>query len=137
MKSEFRKSYFILSAVYVGLYLFMLYGLAFLFDENVAGLLAAAATWSLAVLGSVWGSQLSWRYGFYQVSSLPVLMAVFHFAPLVVGAKPHVLVPIVVVVLMLPMLAITTLLERIVFSEEERRQITEEHLRAGQRTRVE
>jgi hypothetical protein len=137
MKSEFRKSYLILSAVCIGLYLSMLYGLAFLFDENVAGLLAAAATWSLAVLGSVWGSQLSWRYGFYRVSSLPVLMAVFHLAPLVVGAKPHVLVPIVVVVLVLPMLAITTLLERIVFSEEERRQITEERLRAGQRTRVE
>jgi hypothetical protein len=104
------------------------------FSEHVAGLLAASATWSIPVfLASQDHISLTYRRTFLQLSSFGLVMIVFNIAYLIGEAKPHLLFLIAVAVLTLPMLAIHALLERIVFTDEERQEI--KSLRS-QRTRV-
>jgi hypothetical protein len=107
-------------------YLTMKFGLGFGFDGNVAGVLAAAATWSLPVLlgtQTTYPIGLPYRHGLLGGSSFALVMMIFSIALLIVGAKSHVWVPIVVVVLMLPAIAINVLLERIFLTAEERLEI--------------
>jgi hypothetical protein len=108
--------------------------LEFVFDEHVAGLLAASATWSLPIfLSSLDHISLAHRRRFFGGSSFALVMIIFNIAYLIVGAKPHVFVPIAVVVLMLPAIAINVLLERILFTDEERLEIKSHN---SQRTQV-
>jgi hypothetical protein len=59
-------------------------------------------------------------------------MMVVQSASLIVGAKPHVFIPIVAVVLMLPALAITMLLGRILLTAEEHQAIKSRNSRRYQ-----
>jgi hypothetical protein len=93
------------------------------FEDHVAALLAAIAAWSLAVFLATYPLRLPYRRGFCGGSSFGAVMIAFQAGYLIVGAKPHVLVPIAVIVLMLPALAVTALLERILFTDEERQEI--------------
>jgi hypothetical protein len=112
----------------------MSYALEFVFDDHVAGLLAATATWSIPVfLSTPDHISLPYRRGFFAGSSFGLVMMTFNIGYLIVGAKPHVFIPIAIVVLTLPMLAISALLERILFTDEERLEIKS---RTSQRTRV-
>jgi hypothetical protein len=106
----------------------MSYALEFAFDDHVAGLLAATATWSIPVFPSTLDHiSLPYRRGFFGGSGFGLVMMDFNIAYLIVGAKPHVFIPIAAVVLMLPVFAINALLYRILFTDEER---------TSQRTRV-
>jgi hypothetical protein len=112
----------------------MSWGLGLVFDEHVAGLLAASTTWSLAIILSLQDHiSLPRRRTFLGGSGFGLVMIVFNVAPLLVGTKSHLLIPIAVAVLIPPMLAIHALLERIVFTDGERREIKSS---ASQRTRV-
>jgi hypothetical protein len=108
------------------LYLTMYFGLGFVFDDHVAALLAATATWSVPVFLSAQTSypiRLPYRRGFLTGSSFGAVMMAFQVGYLIVGARSHVFVPIAVMVLMLPVFAINGLLERILFTAEERLEI--------------
>ena len=112
----------------------MSWALEFVFDEHVAGLLAASATWSVPIfLSSQDQISLRYRSAFFGGSGFILFIIIVNVANLIVGAKSHLFVPIVVAVLMLPMIAINALLERIVFTDEERLLMKS---RASQRTRV-
>lgn len=133
MKSEYLRAS-VVTCVLLGLFMFtMSLGLEFIFDDHVAGFLAAAATWSLPVFLSVQSHvRLPYRRGFFAGSSFGLVMMVFNIGYLIVGAKPHVFVPIAVMVLMLPAVAVNVLLERILFTAEERLEIESHHSRRHQ-----
>ena len=130
MQNEYTGT-LVVTYVLLGFFYFTMYlGLGFVFDDHVAGLLAATATWSLPVFLSaqtIYPIRFPYRRRFFNGSSFGAVMMIFQIPYLVVGARPHVFVPIVVVVLMLPVLAITALLERILFTDEERQEIKSHH----------
>ena len=116
------------------LMLAMSWALGFVFDDHVAGLLAAIATWSVPIfLSSQEQISLPYRRAFFGGSGFGLVMIIFSIAPFLVGARSHLLTPIAVAVLILPMIAINALLERIVFSDAERQEIKSH---APERTRV-
>jgi hypothetical protein len=134
MKNEYSRAIVIIMVPLGFFMLAMSWALGFFFSEHVAGLLAASATWSIPVfLASQDHISLTYRRTFLQLSSFGLVMIVFNIAYLIGEAKPHLLFLIAVAVLTLPMLAIHALLERIVFTDEERQEI--KSLRS-QRTRV-
>jgi hypothetical protein len=123
MKNEYSRA-IVVTGVLLGLFYFTMYfGLGFVFEGHVAALLAAIAAWSLAVFLATYPLRLPYRRGFCGGSNIGAVMMAFAIGHLIVGAKPHVLVPIAIMVLMLPVLAIGTLLERILFTDEERQEI--------------
>ena len=130
MKNDYVR---VSTITFVLLGLFMLtmsFGLEFIFDDHVAGFLAGTATWSLAIILSAQRHvRLQYRRGFFAGSSFGLIMMVFNIAYLLVGARPHVFVPVAVVVLMLPAIAINVLLERILFTAEERLEIESQYSR--------
>jgi hypothetical protein len=135
MKNDYFR---VLLTINVLLALFMIavgLGLEFLLDEHIAWLLAAIATLSISVFASTLTPvRLSYRYAFLGASGFSLVMMVFHIAPLIVGAKPHVYIPVVILVLMLPCFAINALLQRILLSDEDRHELGQGF---GQRTRIE
>jgi len=135
MKNEhpFRTS-LVINALLFAFMLAMSWALEFVFDDHVAGLLAASATWSVPIfLSSQDQISLPYRRAFFGGSGFGLVMIIFNIAPLLVGARSHLLTPISVAVLILPMIAINALLERIVFTDAERQEIKS---RASERTRV-
>jgi hypothetical protein len=132
MKHEYFRTSAI-TIVLLGFFCFaMSLSLEFIFDEHIAGLLAAIATWSLPVFLSTLPIHLKYRRGFLSGSSIGAVMTVIQTASLVVGAKSHVFIPIAAVILMLPAITITVLLERILFTAEERLEIKSRYSRRYQ-----
>jgi hypothetical protein len=133
MKSEYLRAS-VVTFVLLGIFMFtMSLGLEFVFDDHVAGLLAATATWCLPVLLSAQCRvRLLYRRGFFAGSSFGLVMMVFNIAYLIVGTKPHVFIPVAVIALMLPAVAINLLLERILFTAEERLEIESQNSRRHQ-----
>ena len=134
MKNKYYRAIVVTMVPLCFFMLTMSWALEFVFDGHVAGLLAGIATWSLSIILSTYDHvSLPYRRAFIGCSSFGFLMIVFNIAPLLVGATSHLLAPIVVAVMILPMIAINALLERILFTDEERLEIKS---RSSQRTRV-
>jgi hypothetical protein len=134
MKNEYYRAIVVTMAPLGFFMLAMSWALEFAFDDHVAGLLAASATCSLPIfLSSQDHISLPYRRAFFGGSCFGLFMIVLNVAYLIVGAKSHLFVPIAVVVLILPELAIIALLERILFTDEERLEIQS---RTSQKTRV-
>ena len=133
MKNEYFRAV-VVTNVLLGLFMLtMSFSLEFVFDDHVAGLLAATATWSIPILlGAQNHVRLPYRRGFFIGSAFGLVMMVMNIGYLVVGAKSHLFIPIAVVVLMLPAVAINVLLERILFTAEERLEIESHNSRRYQ-----
>jgi hypothetical protein len=135
MRNEYSRALIVIMTV-VGLFdLAMSFGLGLFLDDNVAGLLAATACWSVPVLllaQTTHPLRLPYRHGLLAASGFAATMMAFNLAPLIVGAKPHVFIPIVVTVLMLPSVAISALLQRMLFTAEERLEMRSHYSRRYQ-----
>jgi hypothetical protein len=134
MKNEYYGALVVTNLLLCVFMFAMSLALEFVLDDHVAGLLAASATWSLPIfLSSLGHIRLTYRRGFFASSSFGLVMIVFNTGYLIVGAKSHLLMPIAVVVLMLPAIAINALVQRILFTDEERLEIKS---RNSERTQV-
>jgi hypothetical protein len=132
MKDEYARA-IVGTTVLLGFFYFaMSFGLGFVFDDNVAGLLAAAATWFLPVLLGAQAIRLPYRYGIWSASFFGGLTMALTIASVIGGPNSHGVNILAFVILMLPATAVHGLLERILFTAEERLEIKSRHSRRYQ-----
>jgi hypothetical protein len=132
MKDEYTRA-LVVTFVLLGVFFFaMTFAFGFIFDNNVAGLLAAATTWSLPVLLSAQATRLPYRYGFWSSASFGGLTMAITIASVIGGPSRHGFNIPAFMILMLPATAIHVLLERMLFTAEERLEIKSRHSRRYQ-----
>jgi hypothetical protein len=125
MRDDYLRATVITNVLLGLLYFAMRFGFGFVFVDNIAGLLAAIATWSLPVILS--GQQrirLRYRHVFWNGSCFGAVVMAITIAFVIPGGNSHGAKNVLAyVILTLPAIAINLLLERILFTAEERLEI--------------
>jgi hypothetical protein len=124
MKNEYSRKVFVTTALFGVFWLTMNFGLGLVFDGHFARLLAAAATWSVAVfLLALPIRGLPYRRGFWGGSNFAGVMMAFAIASVIAAANSHGAYAVAAIILTLPVAAMNVLLDRMLFTDEERLEI--------------
>jgi hypothetical protein len=90
MKDDYRRASIITNVMLGLLYFTMRFGLGFVFDDNVAGLLAATATWSLPIILSAQQRiRLRYRHVFWNGSCFGAVMMAITIAFAIPDGNSH------------------------------------------------